>query len=117
MALLVMAVLLVQVGRQLEHSEQAEAELVPTVTAGAGKPLSVRATAPVHVRVVLDGVETVDGTLCRELECRLDVEAAGEIVVELGDLSRATVIYNGSRVAPLGNLSTARRLVFVDDAD
>jgi len=25
------------------------------------------------------------------------------------------VIYNGSRVEPLGNLSSARRLVFIDD--
>ena len=119
MALLVVAVLCIQVGREMGQAEaqrEAPAEAAPEALLG-GKPLSIRATAPVRVRVEVDGVQTHAGTLCRDLECRLDVPAAREIAVELSDLSRASVIYNGSRVAPLGNLSAARRLVFVDDAD
>lgn len=122
MAVLVAAVLLIQLGREMGSDEAGLAQDTPELPEGAmdavvGKALSIRATAPVKVRVEIDGVETVRGTLCRELECRLDIEPAREIAVELADLSRASVIYNGSRVAPLGNLSAARRLVFVDDAD
>jgi len=114
----VVAVLFVQVGRSLGKSEAERGVEAPEdASVTEGKPLSIRATAPVRVLVEVDGLETYSGVLCRDLECRLDVAAAREIAVELADLSRASVIYNGSRVAPLGNLSAPRRLVFVDDAD
>lgn len=43
----------------------------------------------------------------------ITVGGAGDIVVDIGDLSRVHIEYNGGRIEPLHNLSSARRLVFV----
>ncbi|MCP4807632.1 MAG: hypothetical protein GY913_33725 [Proteobacteria bacterium] len=114
---LVAAVLLVQIGRSVDEDEAADppSDEAPAEEVVERHGLTVRATAPVRVRIESDGVEQVSGVLCRDLECSVSVDHAAEIAVELADLTRAGVIYNGSRVEPLGNLSEARRLVFIDD--
>ena len=114
---LVVAVLLVQIGRTVSEPQAVEPPPVEDAAVAEDGPsgVTVRATAPVRVRIERDGVEEVTGVLCRDLECSVSVEHAAEIAVELADLTRAGVIYNGSRVEPLGNLSAPRRLVFIDD--
>lgn len=122
---LVVLVLLVQIVRTVEDdtapaaADATEVEPPPApeldVVDEGPTGLTVRATAPVRVRIEADGVELISGVLCRDLECSVSVDHAAEIAVELADLTRAGVIYNGSRVQPLGNLSAARRLVFIDD--
>ncbi len=121
-AIVVIAVLALQVAsRLLEPEELAgpelEAEAEPATPDGG---VRIRANEPVRVHVQVDGETTFRGTLCNgqpEPGCSFDVPPAGEIAVELSDLTRAQVSYNGRRIEPLGNLSAPRRLVFVDDAD
>ncbi len=78
--------------------------------------LEVSSVERVDVRLVADGQELFDGVLCSECDNdRIEATATRELAVELSDLTRARVIYNGRRVEPLGNLSAPRRLVFIDD--
>ena len=67
----------------------------------------------VQALVQIDGQVVFEGTLNGGVDRSWP---AGQVaVVELGDLTRATVHYDGQRVEPLGRLSTPRRLEFVDD--
>ena len=78
--------------------------------------LVVSATERVDVRIEADGEELFDGVICSDCDTdRVEATANNELAVELSDLTRARVIYNGRRVEPLGNLSAPRRLVFIDD--
>lgn len=93
------------------------APLVPDSESG----LRISAVEPVKVRVEIDGVERYDAVLCASLDttCEervLKFPLAAEMAVEVADLTRLRVSYNGARVEPLGNLSASRRLVFIDDA-
>jgi len=45
----------------------------------------------------------------------LEFSGSGEIILDIGDLSRVTLEYNGQRIEPLHNLTASRRLVFVRD--
>ena len=77
-------------------------------------------------RLVVRGVETqhtevvVDGEIffSDRLSGGESVEPpAGRVVsVQIPDLTRVTVIYNGTRVRPLGKLTSGRKLVFVNDS-
>ena len=76
--------------------------------------LSVQGVEPQEVEIEVDGELFFSGRLKggETLE-----PPPGEIVsVRLDDLTRAVVIYNGSRVVPLGRLTASRRLVFIDDS-
>ena len=78
--------------------------------------LEVSSIERVEVRLVADGQQLFEGILCSECDNdRIEATATRELAVELSDLTRARVIYNGRRVEPLGNLSAPRRLVFIDD--
>ena len=78
-------------------------------------------------RVVLRGIETQDAEVVVDGEVffsgllkggeTLEVPAGRRVEVALPDLTRAAVIYNGTRVGPLGKLNAGRRLVFVDDVN
>jgi cytoskeletal protein RodZ len=46
----------------------------------------------------------------------VSIESDGPITLEIADLTRVRVRYNGSRLEPLHNLSKGRRLVFVPEA-
>ncbi len=121
-AIVLIALLALKVAsRLLEPDELAEpgAELV-VEPASPDAGVRIRAHEPVRVHVQVDGETSFRGTLCNgqgDHGCGFDVPAAKEIAVELSDLTRAQVSYNGRRIEPLGNLSAPRRLVFVDDAD
>jgi hypothetical protein len=75
--------------------------------------VSVRANDDSHLVVHVDGALVFDG----DVKARQVVRYAGgdEVAVEIPDLTRVVVTFNGSRVEPLGNLSAGRRLVFIDD--
>ena len=77
-------------------------------------------------RLVVRGVETqstevvVDGEIfyTGRLSGGESVEPPpGRVVsVQIPDLTRVTVIYNGTRVRPLGKLTSGRKLVFINDS-
>jgi hypothetical protein len=107
-------------GRVLEDEPElpagdadAAVALAEPETASDAPELRLRALANVRTRVELDGEIVFDGTLLGGTDRRW---TAGRVTaVELDDLTRATVHYDGQRVEPLGSLATARRLEFVDD--
>ena len=75
--------------------------------------VKVRGIERQRVRIEVDGVPFFSGLL-RAGESQ-ETPPAHEISVELPDLTRSVVIYNGARVQPLGKLTAGRRLVFIDD--
>ena len=75
----------------------------------------VRGVETQKTEVVVDGEVFFSGTL-RGGEA-LEPPAGRRVVVALPDLTRAAVIYNGTRVGPLGKLNAGRRLVFIDDTN
>ena len=75
----------------------------------------VRGVETQKTEVVVDGEVFFSGTL-RGGEA-LEPPAGRRVEVALPDLTRATVIYNGTRVGPLGKLNAGRRLVFIDDTN
>jgi hypothetical protein len=75
--------------------------------------LSIRAIEPSKLRAVVDGEVVHDGVLVARRTLQLD--AKRELVVEIPDLTRVKMRYNGQALRPLGNLSAGRRLVFIDD--
>lgn len=75
--------------------------------------LSIRAIEPSRLRAVADGEVVHDGVLVARRS--LQLEAQRELVLEIPDLTRVKMRYNGQALRPLGNLSAGRRLVFVDD--
>ncbi|MCK6525954.1 hypothetical protein L6R49_31510, partial [Myxococcota bacterium] len=104
-----------------EAVAEAPAAPAPPPVPEAESGLRISAVEPVKVRVEIDGVERYDAVLCASLDttCEervLKFPLAAEMAVEVADLTRLRVSYNGARVEPLGNLSASRRLVFIDDA-
>jgi hypothetical protein len=82
-----------------------------------GGVVELRATDPIRVRVEVDGDEAFSGVMCRgNNPCKQSFGPAREIAVEMADLERAQVSYNGRRVKPLGTLDEPRTLVFIDDS-
>jgi len=75
--------------------------------------VSVRAIEPSRMRAVVDGEVVHDGIVLGRRSIQL--EAQHELSVELPDLTRVKIRYNGQALRPLGNLSAGRRLVFIDD--
>jgi hypothetical protein len=75
--------------------------------------VKVRGIERQRVRIEVDGAPFFSGLL-RAGESQ-ETPPAHEISVELPDLTRSVVIYNGARVQPLGKLTAGRRLVFIDD--
>ena len=82
---------------------------------GANQEVVVRGVDPQRAEIVVDGVKFFSGVLKGGETLRPPV--GRRIEVALDDLTRAVVIYNGSRVGPLGKLNAGRRLIFIDDAD
>lgn len=81
-----------------------------------GGVVELSANEAVRVHVHVDGQEVFNEVLCRgDVSCKQSFGPAREIAVDLPDLNRATVRYNGRRVKPLGTLDEPRTLVFVDD--
>lgn len=75
--------------------------------------LSVRTIHPVRIEARV-GDELVHAGLVEGGQV-ITAEGEGEISVEISDLSRVHIEFDGSRIEPLHNLSSARRLVFVRD--
>jgi hypothetical protein len=75
--------------------------------------LSIRAIEPTHLHVEADGAVVQDGVL--PARGSLVFEARERLVVEIPDLTGVRMRYNERALTPLGNLSTGRRLVFIDD--
>lgn len=112
-----LGLLVVQVGGRVLDGEQdppdAHAE-APVPALGSSAPiLSLRALENVSATVEIDGETVFQGTLSGGSERSWP---AGRVTaVELDDLTRASVRYDGQQIEPLGSLSTARRLEFIDD--
>ncbi len=75
--------------------------------------LDVQAEVPTRVRVAVDEEEVFSGVLLPEKP--IHVEAGRVAVVELEELDRVRIRYDGRQVVPLGVLEGRRRLIFVDD--
>jgi transcriptional regulator with XRE-family HTH domain len=75
--------------------------------------VNLRTVHPVKVRAEVDGQVLHDGLV--EGSQALEFAGSGEIILDIGDLSRVTLEYNGQRIEPLHNLTASRRLVFVRD--
>jgi len=75
--------------------------------------LVVRGVESQHTEIVVDG-EVYFSDILRGGES-LKPPAGRRVEVALPDLTRAAVIYNETRVVPLGKLNAGRRLVFIDD--
>jgi hypothetical protein len=115
--LLVLGVLVLQfigmfLGDDLESWEVKAPEAGAVQRAGTAV-VKVRGIERQRVRIEVDGEPFFSGLL-RAGESQ-ETPPAHEISVELPDLTRSVVIYNGARVEPLGKLTTGRRLVFIDD--
>lgn len=103
---------------QTEEVEPAIAEAPPQPAPAAPAPvdrgvhnLTIRAVHPVKIDARL-GTTTVHAGPVGGGQV-ITVGGAEDITVEISDLSRVQLDYNGGRVEPLHNLSSARRLVFV----
>jgi hypothetical protein len=77
--------------------------------------LVVRGIESQHTEVVVDGEVFFSGIL--KGGATLSPPAGRKVEVALADLTRTVVIYNGTRVGPLGKLNAGRRLVFIDDVN
>jgi hypothetical protein len=75
----------------------------------------VRGIESQHTELVVDGEVFFSGIL--KGGETLSPPAGHKVEVALPDLTRAAVIYNGTRVGPLGKLNAGRRLVFIDDVN
>ncbi|MEE2751100.1 MAG: hypothetical protein VX519_06700 [Myxococcota bacterium] len=75
--------------------------------------IKVRGVERQTIHIEVDGEEFFSGRLGAGET--VETDPGTEVAVDLPDLTRAVVIYNGSRVEPLGKLTAGRRLVFVDD--
>ena len=128
-AMVAITLLLMQIAHRVLDGEgvvAAEGPEEPAVAAldDPDTPTALRISAiePVRVEVVVDGETRFSGVLCSgpPPDCprsSLEFERGEVMSVELADLTRARVSYNGTRVEPLGKLSAKRRLVFVDDSE
>ncbi len=77
--------------------------------------LAIRALEPSRLRIEVDGELVQDGVL--PVRGKLDFKGQREIAVEVPDLTRVRISYNGQALRPLGNLSAGRRLVFIQEDD
>lgn len=77
--------------------------------------LVVRGVESQHTEVIVDG-EVFFSDILKGGET-ISPPAGHTVAVALPDLTRAAVIYNGTRVGPLGKLNAGRRLVFIDDVN
>jgi hypothetical protein len=92
---------------------EAVAEAIGADASPANARVKVRGVERQVIRIDVDGETFFSGRLGAGET--LEVDSGHEVVVNLPDLTRAVVIYNGTRVKPLGKLTAGRRLVFVDD--
>ena len=115
--LLVVALLLLQIAGLVVDEEveswEVEAPAVIEPTPGGTGVVKVRGIETQSVRIEVDGEVFHDGRLVAGES--VETAPARQIAVDLPDLTRSLVIYNGSRVQPLGKLTAGRRLVFIDD--
>jgi len=95
--------------------ENAQVDVNKPPRPGATQEVVVRGIDTQRAEVVVDGVNFFSGVLKGGETLRPPV--GRRIEVALADLTRAVVIYNGSRVGPLGKLNAGRRLIFIDDAN
>ena len=119
----VLVTLVLRLGAMLEKEpeESWQHQMVETRrSTGAGSAsaehprLSVKGVEPQEVHIEVDGEVFFSGRL--KGGETLEAPPGETVSVQLDDLTRAVVIYNGSRVVPLGRLTAGRRLVFIDDS-
>lgn len=116
-AVAVVVALVFQITSLLMDPGQASSERGAAAEVAAAGPmahrLSIRAVEPTRLRVEADGAVVQDGVL--PARTSLEFEARERLVVDLPDLTGVRMRYNDRALTPLGNLSTGRRLVFIDD--
>jgi len=101
--------------RDAEATETSES-LSAAAAEGITKAQSIGLRAIEDVRV---SITTTEGTIRRGVLPggeSVSIESDGPITLEIADLTRVRVRYNGSRLEPLHNLPKGRRLVFVPEA-
>jgi hypothetical protein len=98
-------------------ADASSSDAAQTDAVGEGAPpahsLLVRAIEPSRMVAIADGEVVHDGVIVARRS--VTIEAQRELSVELPDLTRVKMRYNGQALRPLGNLSAGRRLVFIDD--
>ncbi len=106
----------------LAGDEDAAAAADPTVDAAAEEaPVGPTVAQTVRLRAIEDVrvfVQTPEGVQRKGVIPggeTYDVESNGIITIEVSNLTRVVVTYNGNRIEPLHNLSKGRRLVFVPE--
>lgn len=81
----------------------------------AVQAVEVRAIEPTRVTVRADGETKFSGLL--EPGPARSFQGYRRLEVDASDLTRITLRHNGVRVEPLGNLSSGRRLVFLQESE
>ena len=97
-------------------SDTPNASTAPTTPSSAivaGQAVSIRTIEPVRGRMEVDGEVRHDGRLAAGDSLN---GTGAEVILDIGDLSVVTVKVDGTRVEPLHNLTSARRLRFVQTA-
>jgi len=100
--------------QRLSPSTDASTSSAASATAMvAGQVVSLRTVEPVRVRMEVDGETVHDGRIAAGATLK---GTGTEVILDIGDLSVVTVKVDGTRVEPLHNLTSARRLRFVKTA-
>ena len=90
-----------------------QALIATAVGIAVRQAVSIRTIEPVRVRMEVDGEVRHDGRLAAGDSLN---GTGAEVILDIGDLSVVTVKVDGTRVEPLHNLTSARRLRFVQTA-
>ncbi len=112
-----LGLVVLQLGDHLLDDGTAQADPAPeaalTPASEVRPELHLRALENLRARVEIDGQVVFEGVVSGGTD---RTWTAGAVTaLELQDLTRATIHYDGQRVQPLGSLTTARRLEFIDD--
>ncbi len=101
-------------GLDASGTESSESE----TDAAAAPPVAAQSVVLRAIEDVRVGVTTDKGTVRRGVLPggeSVTIDSDGPITLDIADLTRVRVRYNGSRLEPLHNLSKGRRLVFLPE--
>lgn len=105
-------VLIMQLGHRISTSGDVGPDGAP-LPAGPPHHLKVYAVEDVHIAVIEDGKPAFSETLRGTKSASFN--AVERLELDISDLERVRLTYNGKRVEPLGSLSRERRLVFMHE--
>ena len=85
----------------------------PMIALGPPHKVKVYAIEDVKVEVTIDGQTSYSDTL--RGTNGMEFQATNRLELDIADLTRVRLQYNGKRIEPLGSLSHGRRLVFIHE--